>query len=163
MTDNAYELIGKVTVEWNRIEMWWHEIFVAALGAPRPHADAIYLSLASFSTQRDITRPLVELRLADNQSLLAKFKDLDQKTGEAAGIRNFITHSRYLKSESSRGLIVQDRHKIKPNKNELIDKDVIQELVKMLSVLEDLEDLAWLALASLSVWIDTPEASKKIP
>jgi hypothetical protein len=99
--DNPYELIGRAIVLWNRIETFWHLIFIALLNCPRDQADAIYLTLANFKPQRDIGRALAKVVLSDQTATLEKVLNLETNIGNQVGRRNAFVHSRYIGSTSN--------------------------------------------------------------
>src|SRR5947207_4646055 len=93
---NTYELIGRVTVAWNDVELLWMTLYLAFLDAPRKQADAAYHSLKVFAAQREITYRLGMLALEGNSALLKELGDLYDETGKASGDRNAVSHAKYI-------------------------------------------------------------------
>lgn len=142
--DNAYEMIGRVTVAWNRIEWIWDDIFLVLLDAPHSQAKAIYYALANFGAQRDMALALANLHLSGKPDTLKRIRALHGAIGKAASDRNAAIHSRYAASDLSNTLSV-----ITTGKYKLSDEILSQQLEDTISKQSALFDESWATLAEI--------------
>lgn len=142
--DNAYEMIGRVTVAWNRIEWIWDDIFLVLLDAPHSQARAIYYALANFGAQRDMTIALAYFHLSGHPELIKRIRGLSGSVSKAAGDRNAAIHSRYARSDISNTLSV-----ISTGKYNLSDEMLSQQLEDSMSKFDALFDETWITLAAI--------------
>lgn len=162
MHDNPFELIGRITVAWNRIELWWHMLFVVLLDAPRDQADALYLMTQNGRQQRQMVMTLAGLRFGDSPQdqnaarALSSLRALQSATDGEAGRRNAATHSRYIGGKGSPNLYVVQPFKQPTGPHDLTGKDVLDELTNTLARLEPLDKAAWIVLADVCTALNKP-------
>jgi hypothetical protein len=95
------ELLGRVTIAWNRLQYIFFLIFTALSGMPVGKAQAVYFTLKADTAQRDITAKVAAVALKSRPVLLERFTKIMKAVNDLAGQRNAATHTIWDIEETS--------------------------------------------------------------
>ncbi len=154
----TYELIGRATVAWSRVELIWTMLFVSLLDAPREQADAIYHSLKSSAAQREMTLALAATVLSSHNDILVALGKINCSMGKLSGDRNAMMHAKYAGSDNGPTVDV-----FSVGQNRLVGKDLNAELPRIIEESNSLHDAIWTLLARVCAALGRDMPSLETP
>ncbi|MGO9686542.1 MAG: hypothetical protein ACLPTZ_28870 [Beijerinckiaceae bacterium] len=92
VTEHA-ALIGRVAIAWNDLNYILSYLFERFSVMPSDRAAAVYFSLKSDATQRELLMAVAKIALAPHPDILQSFKDCMGQINALAGERNAAMHT----------------------------------------------------------------------
>lgn len=137
---HVYELVGRITAQWNEAEVYWYLIFTCMLySTPRPVIDAMWSHFLTAAAQRQFTMALADAAFEKHPDLCKTIGRLAAQTNDAAGNRNAVVHGEYFVDFTFEGLgigVAPGTNRKKPNR--LAGKELGKNLRGVLAEIETL-------------------------
>lgn len=137
---HVYELVGRITAQWNEAEVYWYLIFTCMLySTPRPVIDAMWNHFLTGAAQRQFAIALADAVFREHPNLRADIGRLIALTNDAAGNRNAAVHAEYFVDLFYEGIGIRVAPGINRSKpNRLAGRELDQTLRAVLVEIEAL-------------------------